>query len=63
MIATIAIIICFLLNFSMAFEERASELNFKAWDMYNTTASDFGLQLVITQNHWKAWMEYELKEL
>jgi hypothetical protein len=35
----------------------ASDLNYKRWDLNNTTAADFTVEIVLTKEHWKNWLE------
>lgn len=53
---------CFALKFTLLKLDLSSDLNFKAWDYGITTAADFTIELIITQQHYEKYLEAENKE-
>lgn len=54
-IAVIAVISCFLFLFKLVYEDQVCEINYKFWDIKNTTAADFAIEVRLPEEVWTKW--------
>lgn len=50
---------CLSYSYVIYYLRRASELNFKKWDVSSVTTADFTVQVIIREEIWKCWKDAE----
>jgi hypothetical protein len=59
LVAFLGMTMCLSYSYLIYYLRRASELNFKKWDVSSVTTADFTVQVTIREEIWKCWKDAE----